>query len=321
MMTSPAFARIVWAVDPFEEPSKLRVPLLALKYLVQSSEAVIQPIYVASRATDRSERLSRKAPLEALFKGIHQKNLLPPLLIETTSLRAHQATDALIARAQALNTDLIVAGTHHWNGLNRFFNGSFVESLLNRSPIPVLSLGPGLKEVRPFERVLYASHLTPQSIPAFRQAVSLAVCFRSELTVVHLLSRRERDLAGDDSTGVGERLPARSRLSRRSRAWANWAMREGVATEVVIADAENQVYEQILQEALRRHSGLIILETHSGPLASFLKGNKIRQIARGAQCPVMVVSAREASLRFPPGAVEEELMLDLLEHGRRRNVA
>jgi nucleotide-binding universal stress UspA family protein len=44
----------------------------------------------------------------------------------------------LVEAAQAWNADLIVVGTHHQGALEHFFAGSVAESVVKRSPLPVL---------------------------------------------------------------------------------------------------------------------------------------------------------------------------------------
>jgi nucleotide-binding universal stress UspA family protein len=293
------FHKIVWAVDPFEEPGRLQAPLKALKYLVEVTNSLVQPVYVLATekpsesegdVSDRTEGnlfLNRKV-IDSLFKNIYQKNLLPPQVIQANSVYASQITDKLIVYAKNLDADVIVAYTHGESGLNRILRGSFVERLLLRSSIPVVTLGPELKEIQNFNRILYATHLNSLSTQVFRRAVGIAQSFHSELTVLHLLSRRERDADSHHSAGVGQDLPPRSHLIRRSRAWTNWAARKGIMTEIDIEDATMQVSQQVLQVANRLKVGLIVLESHSGQLASFLKRSKIREVVRYAHCPVWV---------------------------------
>ncbi|WP_293913995.1 universal stress protein [Deinococcus sp.] len=44
----------------------------------------------------------------------------------------------LIEAARAWNADLIVVGTHHQGAIEHFFSGSVAESVVKRSPLPVL---------------------------------------------------------------------------------------------------------------------------------------------------------------------------------------
>ena len=286
-------SKILWAIDPYDEPSRFQVPLRMLKYLVEATHATIQPVFVVLATGDRSDSdlILEREQTSNLFKEIYLKGLLPPQVVQTTFNDPDEVVTRLLAYGANTNADLVLANTHGWTGLSRVFRGSFVNRLLFQSTIPVMAVGPDVNEINPFDRILYATHLDSISKQDFREAVEIAKLFHSELTVLHLLSRRQRDQGdqeGEDSTELGQSLPIRSKLMRRSLSWSNWASRQGVATEVVLEDLSTQVTKQIRQAASRHRVGLILLESRSGLLASFLRGSKVREIVQSAECPVWV---------------------------------
>lgn len=58
----------------------------------------------------------------------------------TTEIRSGQPTDTILAYADEVEADLIVAGTHGRSGVERYVLGSVVESLVRQSDIPVLTV-------------------------------------------------------------------------------------------------------------------------------------------------------------------------------------
>ena len=294
---------ILWAIDPSDEESRFQEALSTMNYLLSVSPATIQPVCVKEASSPAaSERKSvpggplalSAADLDGqgvvlrLLKRIDPSRCLPLRVIEASSDNSHSAVDAVLSLCFSSGSDLIVANTHGWTGLGRILRGSFVDRLLARSHIPVLALGPELHGVRPFDRILYATHLDRFSNRDFRHVVTFAALFRSRLTVLHLLSRRERDQDGRNATAVGQSLPERSNLSRRSRAFEKWAAQRNVVIEVVIEDCLTQIAAQILSASLARRAGLICLESLSGPMASVLKGSRVRELIRTADCPVWI---------------------------------
>lgn len=312
---------ILWAIDPSDEESRFQEALSTMNYLLSVSPATIQPVCVkeASRPAASEGNSVPGGPLAlsaadldgqgvvlGLLKRIDPSRCLPLRVIEASSDSPHAAVDAVLSLGLSSGTDLIVANTHGWTGLSRILRGSFVDRLLARSHIPVLALGPELHGVRPFDRILFATHLNRFSNHVFRQVVALGALFRAHITVLHLLSRRERDQDADNSTVVGESLPKSSNLSRRTRAWSKWATKQNVEVEVVIEDCLTQVAPQILSSSLSHRVGLICLESRSGPTASVLKGSRVRELIRTADCPVWISRILHNGSQ-PRGSLKEDL--------------
>lgn len=290
---------ILWAIDPNDDPDRLKMLLRALADMVKVVHSTIHPVYVVSVAgssegkQDPSARnqsdFSRDRRITAdLIKGIELKNLLPPRVIQASSYQTPHITDTLLTYGSSIQADLIIVNTLGKSGLKQLFRGSFINRLLLRSPIPVMAIGPSVTELRSLNRILYATHLDPNSKLDFRYAVEIARAFRSKLTIFHALSRRERDRDSDSSSAVGESLPQRSHLMRRARAWSNWAAKKGISTDVVFEDITTEITGQILQLAEGQHVGMILLESRSGAFRSFIKSSKVREIIRRSRCPVWV---------------------------------
>jgi nucleotide-binding universal stress UspA family protein len=293
------FATVLWAIDPKDDPDRLKRSLRMLEYLVKVVHSTIHPVYVVSVAGSSEGRpdsngrnqsdfsLDRKVTAD-LFKDISLKNILPPRIIQASSNQIHHITDALLDYAVSIHADVLIVNTRGDNGIVQFFRGSFLNRLLLRSSIPMIALGPSVTEIRPFDRILYATHLDPLSKLDFRYAVEIAKAFRSELTIFHALSRSQRDKDSDNSSAVGEALPLRSNLMRRARAWSYWASKKGVSTDVVFEDISSEITVQILRLAERQHVGMIVLESRSGEVQSFIKSSKVRAIIRRSRSPVLV---------------------------------
>jgi nucleotide-binding universal stress UspA family protein len=286
--------------------------------MVKVVHSTIHPVYVVSVAGSSEGRQDPSGRNQSdfswdrritadLFKGIYLRNLLPPWVIQARSNQTHHITDALLTYGASVNADLIIVNTRGRSGLKQIFRGSFINRLLIRSSIPVMALGPSITEIRPFDRILYATHLDPTSKTDFRYAVEIARAFSSEVTIFHALSRSQRDQDSDNSSAVGEPLPQRSHLMRRAHAWSDWASKQGVSTEVVFEDIATEITEQILRLAEGHHVGMILLESRSGAFQSFIKSSKVRAIIRRSQCPVWVRRpSKRAALNGTPCSDEEK---------------
>jgi nucleotide-binding universal stress UspA family protein len=293
------FATVLWAIDPKDDPDRLKRSLRMLEYIVKVVHSNVYPVYVVSVAgssegkQDPSARnqsdfsLDRKVTAE-LFKDISLENILPPRILQASSNQIQHTTDTLLNYAESIHADLLIVNTRGDSGISQFFRGSFMNRLLLRSSIPVMALGPFVTELRPFDRILYATHLDSISKLDLRYAVEIAKAFSSSLTIFHALSRSQRDKDSDNSSAVGEALPERSHLMRRARAWSKWASKNGVLTDVVFEDISSEITEQILRLAEGRNVGMILLESRSGEVQSFIKSSKVRAIIRRSRSPVLV---------------------------------
>jgi nucleotide-binding universal stress UspA family protein len=212
------FATVLWAIDPNDNPDRLKRSIRMLEYLVKVVHSTIYPVYVVSVAGSSEEKrdangrnqsdFSRDRKLTAdLFKDISLKNVLPPRILQASSNQIHHVTDTLLNYAVSIHADLLIVNTRGDSGFAQFFRGSFMNRLLLRSSIPVMALGPFVNELRPFDRILYATHLDSISKLDLRYAVEIAKTFHSELTIFHALSRSQRDKDSDLSSAVGEALP------------------------------------------------------------------------------------------------------------------
>ena len=76
------------------------------------------------------------------------------------------------------NADMIVLGTHGRTGAQKVLLGSAAEEIFRRARVPVLTIGPSVRKNihngAHFNRVLFATDFTPESLAAAPYAVSFA---------------------------------------------------------------------------------------------------------------------------------------------------
>ncbi len=87
--------------------------------------------------------------------------------------------------------DLVVLGTHGRTGAEKLLLGSVAEEIFRRSPVPVLTIGPGVRTsvhaAGRFHRVLFATDFTAESLAAAPFAVSLAQENAARLVLMHVM--------------------------------------------------------------------------------------------------------------------------------------
>jgi nucleotide-binding universal stress UspA family protein len=205
--------------------------------------------------------------------------------------------------------------------------GSFAETLLLRSPVPVLVVSPRWKRVERFETILFATDFSQQSRDAFPAVVKLAKALGCELTVFHKvapLSVVAPGLYHEPRAKLGVRLERRFLLAQQ---WAERARSEGVPASVALDYRSRRSTEQSILDRVAGKAALIAMASHSGPVARILTGSTTRKVVRRATCPVWVVHPVPRAARGGPEKLdflhlsEQDILDDLQYHGRRRRAA
>ena len=202
--------------------------------------------------------------------------------------------DAVKAEIETHEIDLLVLGTHGRTGAEKLLLGSVAEEIFRRAPIPVLTIGPGVRSSAHnggrFNRVLFATDFTADSLAAAPYAVSLARENRAQLVLLHVLRKREPRNGGRNDVSpcsVAEAthllhkiVPDNGELASRLQA---------------IVDFGNPA-ERILAVARECRSDLIVLgvrvSAHIGPMTHLERATAHKIVSR-AECPVLTVRREE----------------------------
>jgi nucleotide-binding universal stress UspA family protein len=97
------------------------------------------------------------------------------------------------------NIDLLILGTHGRTGMEKVLLGSVAERIFRQAICPVLTVGPAVASkanhaaVAVFNRILYATDFSPESLAAAPYAVSLTKGHRAELILTHSIQNPEPD--------------------------------------------------------------------------------------------------------------------------------
>jgi nucleotide-binding universal stress UspA family protein len=185
--------------------------------------------------------------------------------------------------------DLIVVGTHGRTAARKLLMGSVAEKIFRQATCPVLIVGPnvpGLKNgQKQFQRILFATDFSKESLAALSYAVSLAEEDQSQLVLMHVV---EQPAAGIlDPEGVT------ASLVRRLKELAPPEAEQWCRVECVIGFNHQFVPppERILEIAREQAADLIVLgvrPTH-GAVVTHLAHTTAQHIVAHASCPVLTV--------------------------------
>lgn len=182
--------------------------------------------------------------------------------------------------------DLIVVGTHGRTGAQKLLLGSVADEIFRKSPVPVLTIGPGVSggshHDGRFRKILLATDFGNESAAAARYAISLAQENQARLTLLHVL-RGPRHLNGRrPQPSVAEVLHNLMEIvTPEAELWCR--------PEAVIEYGEPA--KAILHAAKARGADLIVLGLHSVVAAFGMETRSLRatahKVVAHSLCPVL----------------------------------
>jgi nucleotide-binding universal stress UspA family protein len=302
--------KIIWAVDPFASLLQLqRSAALTIRSIQEGSRkaTIVQPVYfsvqhprsipraalpsyhktVASDASDRLKQISKK---------IHISHLKPMEVIPSNTHSVKQLTDALLSYANAENADLIVVSSRTRKGPSRWFMGSFAETLLLYSSIPVMVVNPTWKNRGSrFHRVLYPTDFSEASYLAFLDVLPLIERWNAKLLIFHKVTYELQSVAKFAVVPNFEHFQKEAHesylksLRDKAETWQLEAKHYGVNSSVQFDySTSGKVADRILNVAKRKAEVIAIAATSGIKKTKFL-GSVTRRIIRESPCPVWVL--------------------------------
>lgn len=311
MSRSPeaSLSKIIWALDAFESPARLNSAAAdVIRGIAARKPLQIEPVYVLS-ASQLNLPLEfggpwieeyRPAAEKALEQIVKQEDLgetLPPHILYQESSATTHSVKTLADYAKRSQAEFIIAGTHGRKGISRLILGSFAESLLLHSSVPVIIVGVRPRRLESFDALLFPTEFGPRSKEIFKRVVDFAKDMGSRVILYHSVPHPIEPVM---ESGVyllgGSWIPVSAYFSleedrqrRRAEAWAKWAKGRGITVEIEINSEEKSISQSILEVARSRKAGLICMEAQSGSVAATLIGSITRQVIRSADCPVWVL--------------------------------
>lgn len=198
------------------------------------------------------------------------------------------ATDCILAFAESQEVDLIVMGTHGRHGFDRLTMGSVTEKVLRKAHCPVLVVrkpthdfvtpGDILEPVR-LKKILFCTDFSDYSSRALTYALSLAMEYNAELTLLHVLEDvpptedLEKSIA--DATRRFEKL-----VPPDADDWC----------KVHPAVRIGKPYQQILQIALETGADLVVMGVRGRNAVDLaLFGSTTHRVIQLGSSPVLAV--------------------------------
>jgi nucleotide-binding universal stress UspA family protein len=210
---------------------------------------------------------------------------------QTIIARGDDVCSVVESRLKELGSDLIVLGTHGRKGLKKLLLGSVAERILRRSPVPVMTVGPGVVEEPEMDgkvhRVLFATDFAAGTAEAAEYAITLARRDQAQLVLLHACKGGKRTkLDKFSEPSVAEALHRLDELVRQGDKF-----QRRPETLVEFGDAGTR----ILEIAKQRKADLIVMgicRSGSTFAATHLEVGTTHNVVAHASCPVLTVRPR-----------------------------
>ncbi len=236
-------------------------------------------------------------------------------LTAKSAVRYGHAVEEILDHARVVGADLIAMSTHGRSGFRRWVLGSVAESIVRRSPIPVLLLrgaaaiatsGESMAETRQvypvpppgettpvrIRHVLCPVALTPTARGVLECAGALAQRFGADLTVLHAIY----DPLDITSSHIPH--PPLEQLRQEMIRVAEERLRSEIRHTLVAVPGASLVVvagspvQQIIRFARTHGVDLIVIgSTGQTGLDRLIMGSTAEQVMRTAPCPVFTVRA------------------------------
>jgi len=295
-MKSTAEVRItlknILFLTDFSEPSEIALPFAiavareygarvhALHVLIPNAFTYTTP-ELGNLAMEAQEEES-----EAAMRRVDAQ--LAGLPHETTVVRGGGIWPAVAESIRDNSVDLIVLGTHGRTGAEKILLGSVAEEIFRRSSVPVLTIGPAVKNgahsAARFRRILYATDFSQHADAALPYAVSFAQENQADLLLLHAIPERKSGKETSNAVSVAEAMHALHELVPASSEL--WCRPEPLVRcekpAVAILEAAEQNGADLIVLGIRGHKGVPGADTH-------LEGSLAHKIVAYAECPVLTV--------------------------------
>lgn len=294
--------KILWAVDPFDKSINSPAIERLLKQLTGPLHSEVLPTFVLSGVgpapwqVANSKGIQKEADRKIRRMKLPKLKSTKVLVSPSNSVRA--ATEKLGKFARSEKAEAIVLPSHGRSGLSRLAMGSFAETLMLQSRMPLIIVNPKTKVSEPIKRIVFATDLAPSSKKALEGILGLAKRLGAKVTVYHAIPEPVYPMtfAGVVFVGAGAMVPTPEEVNqmaassrRKAEEWVG--ARKDV--EIVIEKNVVDVSSAITRFAKKSGAQLIAIEARSHALSAALAGSVTRNVVRNAACPVWITRTKK----------------------------
>lgn len=289
----------VWAIDPFSEKAiQLKIARHLKEFMARSSNkveptAVLNPgqLRIPMDAPDvKSQfKLAAQGALAKITKAVKIPNLLPPSFVFSQHYSQRKSIETFLDFAKEKKAELIVLGTHARSGMQRWLLGSFAESLILHSDIPLLVVNPKVHKPQKIKTVLFPTDLSPASERGLRKLMPTLERLKANLILYHKMDYViPETYSMIYRTDIYEKYLKDDEKNRHTQLekWSKMLTEKGIKCDIVIDEKPSFIPKAIVAAAKKHKVQMIALVSHTGPTSAVFLGSIARQVVRSADCPI-----------------------------------
>lgn len=292
--------RAVWAVDPFAKDADLQRSALQTFQLLAHDRNVVEPVYLLSVYPNLEHIIPQTEGMavekfRSLVEPVRYVGALSLKIIPSIHATIHAEVQALVKYAKESGADLIIASTRAKAGPYRWLVGSFTETLMLYSDVPLLVVNPACESKSRIDEIVFPTDFSQESRAAFDRACRLALSMDRSVTIFHKIPSSNATLFYTDlvASPIYE-VTLRTQLEfaqSQARDWQEHAHSMGVTVRVEIRSACTQSVADALLDYTENRNCMIAMAAKSGPISVALLGATTRRVVRGSAAPVWIVRA------------------------------
>ena len=294
----------IWAIDAFAE-AKIQLSIAKFLNLISKSlNAEIEPVFVLSTST-----LPETSPQEGIMLYLSEAEVRLKNLIKKSGLKLKKEnkiliqpeggfirTDvkAILNYAHSTNAQSIIVATHAKSGVVRFFLGSFAETLLLKSNIPVIIINPHSKLPEEIKTLMFVTDFSSESLKVFKVFLGCVNLLKANIIIFHL-HKGENEHVGKNilipsglkwHSATRELLKTNLEKSRKkSLQWQELAKIENLKCDIHFAYGFKNIADEANSTAKKLKVNMIAIASQKGPIAATFTGSTTRWLVRAALLP------------------------------------
>ena len=309
--SSPLKNKIIWAVDPTQNPMAAKNIVLELKFWSDILDCDIQPLSILSKSSfnfpseiklpsdNQFEVLAHKI-INGYLNKIRIQRLLPAQIVFVPAMSKRKMAVELAKYADDQRPLIIFANTQARKTWNPYRLGGFAERLIATSKVPVLLLNPQSLPSSKISTTIFPTDFSPKSKMALDILTPWAKAFESKILLYnqieapYVYSGSFKGAWGSPELAVIANMKnIEVERNKKGQAWArNLLLKEGINCVVQVQRQQKQLSEQIVQIAKKNKAGLIAIASYSDPVDQFVLGSVAQNVLLQATCPVLVFPSR-----------------------------
>jgi len=291
----------VMAVDPFGDRDLAQVWNLVTP-LAEKSGAEVQAAYVLAPSS-MNWTGDFSGPWMKRYFPIAEKKMaeILPSTVKINVIQCHNsglryAVKALIAFAKRVDAECLVISTHGRKGIARVALGSFAETVILTSKIPVLILNPEVGVPSEVHKILVPTDLSKKSEKFVANVADYAKNLNAEIVLYHkqpdpldpIIQQGVYSLGGgwvSVQNFIDDEWKEKNRKIMKLEALVS---RRKVPVSHVVDSSPGGLIESIEKAAKENGVDMVSVLTQSGSWSAALLGSVARGLVRSSPVPVLV---------------------------------